>query len=1168
MRKITSLLMLFCAFVGSAWAQLPEITTDMAKPLYYTIYNTRSEQPGGLMYFAGEDVGIKDGCASLSVDDKYKFFFTGSHDALYVHNAAAPGLKLAKIGNGNKESNAGAWTETGAKWQVITRGDGNLAFGKEGATTNANDDNWWNECNYSTGNEYPDFTSWTSSDAGSAFVIEPADSHVFPETDKFYTIECPLFFKTQSVNKGLCVDGNGNLCWNTINLADKNCYWVPTVNGDGTVVLKNLGTGKYLNGTAMSETSANASLYYLGAKNFNIVVNNVTMHANGHGNGFNASGSIVNYGGVIGSASAWTFVEQQDPDAQTVVTVKYSFVYDGKERYDQVTECIANADYPNITVSHPYGVSCAAKPAGTINASEAVGGVITKEIALTISGLPFQYSDTYANATWYFMNLKPQDSGKWYLGYEANQEYIPLGDGQKALPATGQDAFLWAFVGNPFDGYKIMNKAAGENMILSSSTNTQDGNTGANTYPVLTSLTALDGKNTYWIPTSASSYATNGFYLAQKDNSSNKMNARSGKLAYWNGGADVGSTFQVTTLADFANYDIATLLSDAGKVGYPKTSSAAYTELNRVNTLGEGRATVLDVEHAVSTYKKATDIQLPVDGKAYTIANYSRYNEGTTRYLNYTAGSALSVSEDVNNASVFVCKQLSNGVYAFVTSDGKVLTWMYPNHGYQEGGKYNGYSSEYGTTCDSKSDWNKITVKKNGTAEVDYGFLRMVARRTSSSISSFIIKGTEGTWDRASDSYYFDDNNSYYSSAWIFTEVAHENSEAENLAVAKIGAKLPLETKTLGEGLGKYHYLVNGVENYTADALNGATTAEEVNTIAATLTINQPKTGFYRIKSANANAAEKKGKYWQLNAESAMELGALNKLNSIVYYNEGKILLYGNGLYLNNYETQAAVGTEPTTWTILENATVAGTYALRYEVNGGNNGFLSDWSGLTNGLNDGNATWEFEEVTWLPIPVNEEAGYTSLYSPVELALSSNRFKAYTVSNVNAGYATLEEQTVVPAGVGVVLELQEGAQVEDGCVFLQVKATETTNVTSTLLGTYADEFITTDSYVLGYVGEEGNKEVGFYTATKNFNEAGEKVAEGGVKWLNNGFKAYLPKTAAAKVLRFNFGGNTTAIESVVNGLDVNAPIYDLSGRRVVNTVKGGLYIQNGKKFIVK
>jgi hypothetical protein len=43
--------------------------------------------------------------------------------------------------------------------------------------------------------------------------------------------------------------------------------------------------------------------------------------------------------------------------------------------------------------------------------------------------------------------------------------------------------------------------------------------------------------------------------------------------------------------------------------------------------------------------------------------------------------------------------------------------------------------------------------------------------------------------------------------------------------------------------------------------------------------------------------------------------------------------------------------------------------------------------------------------------------------------------------------------------------------------------------------------------------------------------------------------------------------TTVIEGVSTE-KVDAPIYDLTGRRVLNTAKGGIYIQNGKKFIVK
>lgn len=66
---------------------------------------------------------------------------------------------------------------------------------------------------------------------------------------------------------------------------------------------------------------------------------------------------------------------------------------------------------------------------------------------------------------------------------------------------------------------------------------------------------------------------------------------------------------------------------------------------------------------------------------------------------------------------------------------------------------------------------------------------------------------------------------------------------------------------------------------------------------------------------------------------------------------------------------------------------------------------------------------------------------------------------------------------------------------------------------------------------------------------------------------NANKAYFTLTAAAaNALNFDFGGVATGIENTVADKANNAPIYDLSGRRVMNAVKGGIYIQNGKKFV--
>ena len=65
------------------------------------------------------------------------------------------------------------------------------------------------------------------------------------------------------------------------------------------------------------------------------------------------------------------------------------------------------------------------------------------------------------------------------------------------------------------------------------------------------------------------------------------------------------------------------------------------------------------------------------------------------------------------------------------------------------------------------------------------------------------------------------------------------------------------------------------------------------------------------------------------------------------------------------------------------------------------------------------------------------------------------------------------------------------------------------------------------------------------------------------------KAYLPVVGGqAPSIKLVWNEEATGIEGVEAEVNADAPIYDLSGRRVLNTVKGGIYIQNGKKFIVR
>ena len=334
-------------------------------------------------------------------------------------------------------------------------------------------------------------------------------------------------------------------------------------------------------------------------------------------------------------------------------------------------------------------------------------------------------------------------------------------------------------------------------------------------------------------------------------------------------------------------------------------------------------------------------------------------------------------------------------------------------------------------------------------------------------------------------------------------------------------------------------------------------------------TINQPTVGkFYRLKNGAsgwyATSTLRTGEAQHSNKLYMKEAG--NTAESVWYLAEGnKLVSFKEGRYLGDMSSDwsfEAVGAEGNAVVFNESA-VVGRYQILPSSGRALYGDQVRVDAADSNQKSGNYAWELEEVTWLPVPMNTTAGYATLYAPVALN-NGGRVEAY-VGKVEGDWFTMsrvDEDGVIPANTPVVLKYVPGAQTDNGCVYLEVSNSDkTTAEENALQGTFADTYFTDAAYALGYinVAEEGqpeDKQVGFYAA---------QMTDG--KWLNNGFKAYLPKTTEAKTLRFNFDGETTAIDAV-EVVNPNAPIYDLSGRRVLSTVKGGIYIQNGKKFIVK
>ena len=645
-KKFTMLFAALLAFAGVAKADvtdLPQIST-VENPIYYTIYNTRSEQPGGLMYYAGDNVGLKDGCTSLTLENKYKFFFTGTHEAMYIHNAAT-GKKLASVDS---------WTDAGIEWTVSAPTSNGLAFGPKGENGNV----FWNDKNYGTNENTSDFTVWSATDAGSIFVVELAEDFVAPISGLFYVIEAPLFEKVQGETgkKAIYVNDQNKAVWGAEDLTNHNFYWIPTVKDDGTIALKNFGTGEYLSDAAgvMSKDAVYGNLNALGSNSFNIKIGG-TLHAAGHDSGKGANGNLTSWGGVIGSASAWSFVQKNDPTALVEVTVNYEFTYEDEVKYTQEgVETFVGEEYPAITVSFPYGVS-ASKPTGVIAAEDVVDGVVTKTIELSVAELPFvAAANNNSIENWYYINIHTNPLNTGFLQYTEENTYIAC-ELKGQVAADNKDAYTWAFVGNIFDGFKLVNKKAGIEQAVNS-----DGSSA----PVLGNYAT--GVDWQMIVSRTNNAAQ---YFCFKYPKGECLNApTSGQLSFW-WDNDNGSTMWVTerdlsgatellALVESANA-MANALSESTGVGSVTSESLAalVSEIEKAQAAADAKEGCIEAQVTLQAAIDGLVTVQPEEGKFYTIASAMPESDGRSGqsiYVNENGGMNFSNEEGASKLFQFV----------------------------------------------------------------------------------------------------------------------------------------------------------------------------------------------------------------------------------------------------------------------------------------------------------------------------------------------------------------------------------------------------------------------------------------------------------------------------------------------------------------------------------
>lgn len=729
-----------------------------------------------------------------------------------------------------------------------------------------------------------------------------------------------------------------------------------------------------------------------------------------------------------------------------------------------------------------------------------------------------------------------------------NNSYLYSGNGFKTINNT-IDKGLWCVVGDETKGYKFYNKSVGPTKVLAinyvssgPNSNALGPNARAKMVDASTENATTEGADNWLTSFNIHKNETKNvgaFSVSVKGLTNYYLNQRSPYLAFWiNSGAkeDEGSSFY---FYDRNSYD-ATAIEEAirgaqtlvatytGKTGgiYQPTADELSAFSSKIPTDYTWDNLVL-INNEKATFKAAIDKHTPTIGKRYLIKN-----NNNNRYIvpNIIPGSALNVQTgDITKDAVWTLEAGAtegtyklknawsglyiNGVKANTTgTDLKVITAnVYDNTVAIGTGLYDFDIESQRTWLQGNHDplilWSAMAGASRWTlTEVSDADFNNYAALPNSYISTLVNKNFLGV-DVATEKEAFQSNPTYENYLTYYNKVkAGTDNQYVRLQCAKGNQRFM--------GLNDAHTEANALEASTQ------------------------KTNLSNI--------------WKLVPVEGEESYKLMNANT--------------GTYITNIQNAVNGENRPNPTLTDESHGYKFTFTLKNETNGNwnvidqnNNQLNAETDGRINYWTDGgNAGWWIFKATDIEVALHEsgDASYASLYLPYSISAVSSNVEAYVANNA-AVNNTLVMQTTSDGGFaanqGVVLVSDTKASTAT------LTLGENTN-TSLLRGTSRPITLTDETranYLVFGPKDGAENTVGFWTPVTSLTS----IAANRAYYLNEG---------GQQAVRLVFNGSVIeGIDHVVDVNDnVNAPIYDLMGRRVNNTMKHGVYIQNGKKMIVK
>lgn len=732
----------------------------------------------------------------------------------------------------------------------------------------------------------------------------------------------------------------------------------------------------------------------------------------------------------------------------------------------------------------------------------------THDVEVTLaSDYPFvPVADFTQNDNWYVLTIR-----NLYISYNSTSHKL---ERSATAPTTYSNNYLFQFKGNPFDGYQILNREAG--------TGKAAGSASVANQVVLEMMAEASARK--YVLTNAS-----GFHFRESTNPNGYLNDNQG-VSYWVTGAaanDGGGAFT------FAKIDLNDHL-----IAYKNKK----TELNQLlsNTAALAifnAATVTAVKNEMNTYAPANTEAGNTAGLAKVEGWYSTLYAGT-------------------DTQVVLQTPKREGKYVSVDLAGQVV--HKPTKGAESAFLVKG--SANGLTFTHAASTRKVGKTGGNGGRV------LLAGLDAAEQGVFTLKTFEGNNDQVAfictqpghnnfNAVHADQNGNVV--AWSAGEVGGSTwkvekstySDTDILTAAKQRLSEAEQRRPLGVSLGEYY--PEPVADYVAaEESEDIPTIEKAVVAALNAKLNMPEAGhFFRIKSTKNGE-----KYISANnVENRLGIVASAEASTLFYFDGTNLVGVDAGKFVALKSNFPAIGDYSSAGQTIEfhESKNANAFSI-YRINVGNRGLFADANsqktdaGAKNSDSDG-YRFKLEEVNELPIVVGE-TGYATFFTPVPATLA------------NATAYKAKQQ-----GTNLVLTSIEGT-IPGNTAFV-VRATPNTTVNLKLVDETAAAL--TDNDLTGAT----TTAITPITASENVyalvkNASGEavfgKLAAGLRK---RAFRAFVTTASgSAQALDFSFG-HITGIETLDTGA-AHAPIYDLSGRRVLTPAQGGVYLQNGKKFIQK